>query len=305
MKTMKTRFLSLLAITALLFVSCSDDDNIPEANDGMVKFSSGVSGLQSRVGGADGDVWAQDDPIGVYMRDNAVGKAIVSENIQYNAQSAGTATSFTSNTPIYYPVNDPAKVDFVAYHPYQTPLTDDYGYAVDVSDQADQSAIDLMVSTADNNGAGYDKTNPSAVNLKFRHQLAKVILVVSKGAGVDNLTGLTVSIGGMNTTADFDISTATLSNETDVADITPYDAGSDRYEVILLPVTALDANHVVEFTVGGNTYKWTMKENDRSIDKLETGKKYTFNVTLKKNAVSVTGTIDEWEDVGVSNGTAN
>lgn len=305
MRTIKrTGFLSLVAITALLLVSCNTDDDIQEANDGKVLFSSGIEGPQLRVGGADGDEWEGDESIGIYMRNNA-DEAILSNNVEYKAQSAGKTTTFTSTTPIYYPVNTPVKVEFIAYHPHQTPLAGDYGYKVNVATQTSQSAIDLMVAEADNGGTGYDKANTSPVNLKFYHQLAKVVLNVSPGDGVDDLTGLAVSLTGMNTTADFDIATKALTGETDAAAITPFNAGGNAYEAILLPVTTLGTSHVVEFAVDGNTYAWTMSDNDGGITGLVAGNKYTFNVTVQKNKVSVSGTIEAWGNGGTSAVVAN
>ena len=310
---MKTKFLSVLAVTAILIASCGNDNEVtPEVNDGRIQFTSGVNAAPSRVGGADGDQWTQNDLIGIYMRDNTVGKAIVSDNIEYKATSftnSNKSASFTSITPIYYPVNTPAKVDFVAYYPYQSGISN-YVYKVDVSStrQASQSSIDLMRAYADGIGnAGYDKTNTLPVNLVFDHQLAKVALNVTAGAGVTDLSGLTIAIKGMNTTADFNIASTVLSNEdgASTSSITPYHAGSYSYEAILLPVAALGAAHIVEFTIGSNTYTWTMSNNSSGITSLVAGNKYIFDVTLQKNAIAVSGTIAAWGNGGIDSGTAN
>lgn len=305
---MKTKFLSVLAISALFFASCSNDDNTtPEVNDGRVLFSSGVRGVTTKVVGDDGDQWEGNEHIGIFMRDNAAGKGIVSSNVDYATTSTGTSATFTSSSPIYYPVNTPAKVDFVAYHPYQASLTNDYGYSVDVAIQSSQSAIDLILAKNDNLLAGFDKTNTSPINLVFDHQLAKVKINVKKGAGVADLTNLAVKITGMNTTADFDISTSSLSNETTIADIIPFDAGSNKYEAILLPTALI--TQTITFTVGGNTYEWLINDaanNTNNVTSLEKGKVYTFNVTVKKNAVVVTGTITPWQSAGAAtDGVAN
>lgn len=302
---MQTKFLSVLALSAILFASCSSDDESNEPNDGRVKFTSGVNAPTTKVAGANGDQWEGTEQIGIFMRDNAAGKAIQQPNVLYTTTSTGASATFTSSTPLYYPVNTPAAVDFVAYHPYTT-LTGDYGYSVDVATQTSQSAIDLMVATADNSAAGYDKTNTSPVNLVFKHQLAKVKIDVTAGDGVADLTGLAVSIKGMNTKANFDISSATLSNEGTVAAITPVGTGAN-YEAILLPVAL--TTQTIEFTVGGNTYVWQINDsanNTNNVTSLEKGKVYTFNVTVQKNKVTVTGTITPWQSAGApTTGTAN
>lgn len=305
-RVVRIRLLSVLATATILFASCNNDTE--EINDGHVKFSSGVNTV-SRVGGGDGDQWEVNDNIGIYMighsdelvKENA-------ENIRYTTTSAGANATFTpGNTAetIYYPVDITQKVDFIAYHPYNASVNN-YIYPVDLTNQGNQSAIDLMMAQkANNNGAGYDKTNILPVNLIFTHQLAKVILNVSAGAGVNNLDGLVVNIKGMYTKADFDISDPTgLKNITDIGDIIPYkQPANNTYEVILLPVV-LDVPHIVEFEVGGNTYSWNMTINTSGITALAQGQKYIFNIEIHKNGVSVSGTITKWIDGGSSNGEA-
>lgn len=300
-KRMKTKFLSAIAITSLLFASCSNDDNdTTKSQDGnIVKFSSSVSGSQLRVGGAAGDEWAAGDKVGIFMRDNT-SKAVQSNNIEYTAGSLTNGDKdavLTSTTPIYYPVNTPAKVDFIAYHPYTATLANTYEYAVNVATQTDQSAIDLMIATADNATAGYDKTNTSAVNLNFSHQLSKVVINVTAGAGVTSLSGLTVKINGMNTTATFDISTATLSAEGNPAAITTNNPSGSNFEAILLPLAAFTASNTLEFTIGSDTYTWAMNTGT-TVTQFDGGKKYIFNATLKKNAVEITGSIQPWGNGG-------
>lgn len=311
---MRTKFLSVLAVTAILFASCGNDDEVTtEVNDGRVLFSSGVNVATPKVGGILGNIWNNGDAIGIYMVEN--GGTTVAEgaaNMKYTTTSTSTSATFTPGSPaqaIYYPVDITQKVDFIAYHPHNPSVTN-YVYPVDVADQASQSAIDLMRAFANGMGnAGYDKTNASPVNLIFDHQLSKVILNVTAGDGVDNLNGLTIAIKGMNTTADFDLKgVGGITNEAGAASssIAPFDAGSNKYEAILLPVAL--TTQAIEFTVDGNTYSWTINNsnNTNNVTSLEKGKIYTFNVTLMKHKVEVTGSINLWQSAGVpSTGTAD
>lgn len=311
---MKTRLLSVLAISAILFASCSNEENTAEPNDGRVKFSSDINEAGLRVGGAAGDEWNSGDAIGIYMIENGqvLGNASIAENannVKYTTASTGTTATFTSTSPIYYPVNTPAKVDFVAYHPYSNTAIENYWFEMDVKDQSNQSAIDFMTASASNNGAGYDKTNTSAVALNFKHQLSKVIINVKKGDGVTDLTGLQVSLKGMEHQFIFDLENLTFvgvgSEGTPV--ITPFNAGNNSYELILPPTEqgADLSDYKMEFVVGGNTYKWTMTDNTETINELESGKKYTFDVTLTKTKVTASGTITAWTPVDGGTGIAN
>jgi len=315
----KTKFLSVLAVTAILLSSCSSDDTMetPEVNNGMVKFSSGVNAATPKVGGAEGTIWSTYDVIGIYMLKAGQGLTDANivegkKNVSYRAESSATSTSFKpGSSVIYYPV-DGSKVDFFSYYPYTASL-DDYVFKVDLSDQDPQTDVDLMIAKANNSNLGYDKTNQQSVNLVFDHQLVKVVMNVTRGEGLGqtDLANVTAKIKGMNTKADFDMknSPAVLSNMG-----TPSDnmaafvvkGGGDQpakrqIEAILLPVT-FDDSHIVEFTAAGNTYTWKMKENtvqnSSPITRLEVGKIYTFDIKLTKYKAEVTGEIKPWEPAG-------
>lgn len=304
---MKKVILFSIAAALVTFTSC-DNDEQPENNPLEVKFTSGINALpttKAAIDGAGNSVWETGDPVGIYMVKN--GTTTVAEgadNAKYTAKTAGASTSFTaSGTAIYYPVDETATVDFIAYHPHNTAVTN-YVYPVNVATQTSQTAIDLMYAPRMNNGgAGYSKADAAApVNFAFGHQLAKLILNVEKGAGVTgNLTS--VSITGMNTTASFDLKgTAGLTTPGNQANITPFTATEgSKYEAILLPVAALGAAHTVEFTVGTETYVWNMSGD---IASLAAGSIYTYDITLTKYAVGVSGSITKWTVGETGTGTA-
>lgn len=294
---MKTSTVLLAAAFAgvTLFTSCNANDDIGE-NTLEVKFTSGITAApqtKAAIDGTGNSLWEINDPIGIYMVGNG-GTTVAesAENVKYLASAAGASTSFNyAGTVIYYPVNTPAKVDFIAYHPYSS-LVANWVYPVDVATQTSQTNIDLMWANADNGSTGFDKTNTAAVDFTFSHQLVKLVMNVSKGSGVTgNLSS--VSIKGMNSTAIFDLTgTGGLTGIATPASIHPYTAIADsRYEAILLPVTALAATHTVEFTIGTETYIWAMSNE---ISALLAGRIYTYDITLTKYAVTVTGSIQKW-----------
>lgn len=310
---MKTKLLPVLALSTILFTSCNDEKT-PEVNDGRVKFSSGITDVHSRVGGAEGDLWNNGDAIGIYMieHDETLSASSIKEgadNVKYTTASTGASALFASTTPIYYPVNGPL-VDFIACHPYGSSAVDEnYWYDIDLKDQSNQSAIDLMTASANNDGAGYDKTNTSVVNLHFKHHLAKVILQVKAGDGVNNLTGLEVKVKGMHYTVIFDLTDFSFVGTGSTADteITPYfNTENGNYELILPPTLLYNLSDcIAEFTVGGNTYVWIIADNSNDITDFNSGEKYTFDVTLTKQKVQVSGTIEKWITLDGGTGTAN
>jgi hypothetical protein len=291
-----------IAITALLS-SCNENEVVNPIDRVAVRFASMEATAQTRVDGSD---WAINDPIGIYMvakGTNTVAEG--AENIQYTAQSAGSGSisfgAISAEKTIYYPVTTPDKVDFFAYHPYQSGLAS-WTYKVDVATQTSQTAIDLLWAKANNGGTGYDKTASGAVPLEFTHKLAKLIMTVSEGDGLTSLNGLQVSINGTNTEAEFDVEAGTLGKYGTPANITPLkNASSYQYEAILLP-TALNAGHTVTFTIGNDVYTWNISQ---SIATLDAGKKYSYAIRLNKHEVGITGTITDWDNGGTGNGIAD
>ena len=296
---MRTKFFTMAVIAAAtVMTSCSKDETVN--NDGPVAVKFAATAVQTRVSGAS---WDSGDPIGIYMLDN--GTSDVSggyANVQYTSSAGATAAFTATGTVIYFPQSG-GKVDFVAYHPYRSGLTAaNRTYGVNVATQTNQSAIDLMLSgVADNSGAGYDKTFTGNVNLTFAHKLVKLNLTVQKGSGVTDLSGMTVSIKGMNTTAGFDLQAGTLGSAGAPAAITPFRTQTPsatvdgKYEAILLPVAALGGSHEIVFTIGSDVYTWELAgAGGVTGGLLAGGTKYDYTVTLEKHGVNVTGTITDW-----------
>lgn len=294
---MKIKLFTTAAITALLFASCNNDNEVSNVNDGRVNFSSEITlstttRVQSNLNGV--STWNQGDNIGIYMVEKGTFNiAENAKNIHYKATESGTRTSFNPlESPIYYPVNAPEKVGFIAYYPYAA-LTTDWVYPVDVSDQSSLANIDLMYAQADNSGVGYNKTS-SNVNLEFSHQLAQLIIGVEFGEGVDTDDWLeSVSIEGMNTTANFDLMGGTgLTNLGTPLAIEAYTYILDlEYMAILLPNTLNENNKVVFTTESGEKYIWNISQD---LPKLEAGHIYDYKITLTKHEVQVSGTILDW-----------
>lgn len=295
----KNIYLLVVLAAMAAMVSCGVNDDI-ENGQAKVKFTSGITATpQTRVAtdNSGNSTWNINDPIGIYMVANGTTAIAESaENIPYKATTT-TAAASTSFAPsgaatIYYPVNTPAKVDFIAYHPYKSSVAN-WVYPVDVSTQSPQTNIDLMyAATAITSPAGYDKTSTN-VDFTFDHQLVKMIINVNTGAGVTGTVSM-VSITGMNTTAKFDLKgTAGLTDLGTPQAITPYTAtAGTKYEAILLPATTLTAANKVTFTTSeGETFTWGMS-ND--ITSLAAGSIYVYDITLTKYAVNATGSITKW-----------
>lgn len=285
-----------LATAALAFAACSNNENEPaDITDGRVpvEFRASVGVTETR---AIDQTWSATDAIGIFMVNagqpflpvNISGDA---ENIRYVANASQAGAFNPASTIIYFPAGDNA-VDFYAYCPQgsvkQEEVTTNYLYAINVADQSDQEALDLLYS---NNVKGKKKEDKSAA-LTFKHRLCKVILTVEAGNGVTaDMNGLTVKVNNQNTTATFDLTVGALkADAANPADITLFKkANTYIYEAILLPDAAADRTFEFDLNNGRAPFTWNMEKA------LTAGSKYTYTVRLNHTGVEVSGQIDAWD----------
>ncbi len=291
MKTVKNLFY-LAALSTGLLMSCSDDDNNGGCFDNNpVSFTSSING--SKATRASGTQWGV-DAIGVYMKkagETLAEGTIVDEasNKKYTTTGDGKFVYASPEDIIRFP-EDGSKVDFVSYYPYDAELNT-LTYPVDVSDQSNPEEIDLLYSA---NATELSKTS-TEIPLRFDHMLTNLVLNVKDETG-QGLTGLTVTITGMATKADFSLADGTLTNAASTQNISAQVAANGANttaSAILLPVTT--SNNTVVFQLsGGRTYVW---EIDNGIE-LKSMNRYTFDINLKSNGtvdvVNPEGTINDW-----------
>jgi len=235
--------------------------------------------------------WSRPGNIGVYMVEEAslgVVDAAANRNYLWVA-SQRTFSPLSADQTVYYPVNG-SPVRFAAYYPYQA-LTDNC-YKVDLTAQPslnDQAAFELLwtgVTTA------YDKTQPS-VALNFDHQYAKISLSVKNGKGItkEELKQIVVTMTEMQLTADFNVLTGEITPTGDVGELTFNRWASDGsgQTALVLPTQA-DAQRVVNFTLGSDTFVWNIGEKE-----FDAGSEYSYTVTVNRTPLGIAASITDWE----------
>ena len=204
----------------------------------------------------------------------------------------GTFRPAEAGQTVYFPI-DGSEVDFLAYHPYRTPLENDI-YKVDVSRQEVQKDIDLMASEAPVTG---DKLSPE-IAFRFKHRLVNLRLTIKTDGKVltdEALEGMTVGITSQSTTADFDVLTRTLSN-----------IGADKTELellvtnqgkvcegIVLPNTTTEGMQLVFTLTNGATFRWNIHSAGQS-QSFVAGSQYKYGITITGTGLEVTSTVADW-----------
>lgn len=281
------------ALSTLTLMSCTNNDDNSEwyGSEGIV-FTTAI---QSRVSG---NTWNANDEVGIYMMNAGSGiEAATAQNKKYIAQTNGTLTAAPGNG-IYLP--ESGNVDFIAYYPYTTSVSGNK-LAVNVSDQSNPAAIDLIYS---NGTKGVAATTSTTIKLGFTHQLTKVTLNVTKDETIETLNGLGVNIKGISTEGEFNLADGTLTatagtNNKDVAMYIDAQGTTATATAIILPTAASTDQTSLNLTFNLNGQSFTHTISDASI--FEKGTNVSFNAKLSINngkpVVTVgNATISNWTE---------
>lgn len=281
------------ALSTLALMSCTNNDDNSEwyGSEGIV-FTTAI---QSRVSG---NIWNANDEVGIYMMNAGSGiEAATAQNKKYIAQTNGTLTAAPGNG-IYLP--ESGNVDFIAYYPYTTSVSGNK-LAVNVSDQSNPAAIDLIYS---NGTKGVAATTSTTIKLGFTHQLTKVTLNVTKDETIETLNGLGVNIKGISTEGEFNLADGTLTatagtNNKDVAMYIDAQGTTATATAIILPTAASTDQTSLNLTFNLNGQSFTHTISDASI--FEKGKNVSFyaNLSINNGKPVVTigaATIEDWDE---------
>ena len=292
---MNKKTFSAVALAALLLTACQNDEETMQT-DARVALQV-TSGIQTR---AYDDQWEKGDEIGIFGFTQGDAPTQAHTNVRY-VTTGGNGTFTPDGTTIYLPT-DGSSLDFVAYYPHTTDLENGI-YTVDVENQSDQSAIDLMA--ADTQTA--DRIN-NTVAFNFEHKLSKIVLTFKPGDGMalSELAGMKVQLTNQQPKATFDVTQP--DGEVVVGTNTPAtltlntDADGTSSEGIVLPSANFDGMTLhLELSDGSSFFNWDL-EKSQNADKFEAGKKYVYDITVNRSGLGVTATIEDWTPGNGENG---
>ncbi|WP_081743712.1 fimbrillin family protein [Bacteroides timonensis] len=290
---MKKYYLHMVAFLLYfaLFAACSGEQIPEQAQDGQtpVTLTADISDLAATriVNGK----WEAGDAIGLCMNfANSTQTANEVFNYCYKvvAASANGQLKPAEDTGTAYFPADGSKVDFLAYHPYRAgSLSETFTLPVDVSAQP---ATDLLTTRTN----GHDRSQPN-VALSFKHRLVKLLFTLT-GSGIvtnDQLAGATLTIKGMNTKAECLLIDGSITNTSATQDINvPLNATGTAAEAIVLPREAAEGVSYVVTLANGNIYTAYMSASQQ----LKAGTKNTFRLTLRPVPVTVSASVEPWND---------
>lgn len=294
-----SRLLTAIMMLTGVLTACSDQENEQDGanertalsiNAGIGVIPAGTSSATTRATDAS---WQANDAIGIVMLD--AGTNTVTEgktNYRYiTITGNGSFTPDGKEHTAYYPTAG-AQVDVLAYYPYTITISaGSLNIPVDVSDQSNLAAIDLMTAEK---VTGRSSKAPD-VSLMFTHRLCKLVLKVVKDETTSDvtLTGATAILAGTATTGNWNLITEKLSTEGEARDLTlPLTADGTIATAIVMPTQAGDGKSITVTTADGKSYTATIAANLA----LAAGTVNTYTMTLHRNQASITAGITPWTD---------
>jgi hypothetical protein len=304
-KTMNKKNYLFIALAALAFTACSNDDE-PGVNNGPVaaQVTAGIEGVQTRAAGTS---WDKGDQIGITAESTKTNYT----NVLYT--TANGDGDFTSDSPIYFQTLE--EVMFKAYYPYVADK-ETVEKTITANDQETiaQKKIDYMFAT----GAKASKTSPTVkfvnnipsgdTDARFQHCMSMVTLTFQQGDDTDlkNMTDFTVKLtmtGTFNTTNGEAKATDEPVSELKITE-TQTESATYTKSLILFPQDVENGKFDLSLTLGGQTYKTTLTLPN-SAKALASGMNYTFKIRVNKTEIDVEGaTIAGWGNGGSGSGNA-
>lgn len=264
------KLLAGMMLSPLFLQSCQQEEQLLTGDESRreIVFTSIIDDSHlSRVVDAS---WEQGDKIGVFMK-KAGTEEVIRGNVPYVTKS-GNGNFVGENGPMEFPEGEGVKVDFIAYYPYTTRAENFKQYGIDLTNQQNQRALDLMKAV---NLVNRDATSPQG-NLQFRHLLSKLVLNLTPSQGA-SLKGIKATVSALKVKGNANLAadgTITLEDQTAAVEMF-VNAEGTQAEAVLLPQDLTDK---LKITLELNGQQREVTTN--IADKLEAGKKYICNLKI-------------------------
>ena len=287
----------LSAFCFLLFVSCSQEEFLPQETDSdAIKISATIGKLQTRVSYDERNTtFDENDQIKV------VNKLRTSKNV-----ATYTLTDEEWNTADPFVWNGASKNEFEAWYPVTDGTSfDTFTLPTEQNTSPLLGAADWMIASS----GEIDKPEDQTLELYFQHRLSKVTVTIAEwndefGGAAQEVSTPKIYSKGTALTATYDDSGVTITATDGETGITPLVSGTS-YTAIVAPAKYANTDKFMTFTVNGQEMTVLATPSSLNEEGLQAGLHYLFDLKVGKDYVTLNGVkVTPWSETEIDGGVA-
>ena len=301
-----------IAAVSFFLLACSsgaengvdDEPTPPQPEKPTVRIPIGIITYITRVTET---AFESGDRVGLYVvnrnGDGSHNNLKPSGNYVDNMRYTYSYNTWTPDETVYWK-DDKTCADFYLYYPYQVAHVNENPMVFKV--EADQSKVnsyknsDVIIGSTMNVAP-----SQTTVYIASKHVMSQVIIDLKPGEGFTDASlaasDVKVTLNIPAVSANIDLATGKVepimnsdSESLTMTPMTPYKDGN-VYRAIVVPQQVAQTN-LIKVNVGGSDFLFSKDFN------FESGKSYTFNVTITKESSGLNATITGWDSDGVDYG---
>lgn len=207
------------------------------------------------------------------------------------------SNEFTSSVEAHYPINPDTLLNFYAYYPYTEAATaSPLSIPFELTNQDDimwaTPVLDRDKTTAD-----------KPVNLSFNHILSAITLKFKKADDIkEEMILQSIAMENYPSTIRLNVQTGELTADPSTTPFTLI----DNLNKEITPTEEVIVTDYLLYPVDKPVFIVKMSDKEYRIEStkaFEGGKKQTYSFTIQAQDISISGTINPWQDGGTSNET--
>ncbi|MBO7577737.1 MAG: fimbrillin family protein [Prevotella sp.] len=307
-----------LASAVVALAACSSNEEFEQIGNCEIKLSSTLLVQTRAAQNIQSEAFESGESMAVFINEDSSSPSThYDQPLQYDVEDDG---SLTTTNPQYFPQNGNG-VNIYAVYPYEagqnlevTETTAPFSVQFDQSSKDNYKASDLMVGETTSKPVYRTTDN---VTLQFKHCLSKININIKVGDGVDanDLNDAIVTIYTRTNEATFDVQSGVITAVNSQAqastpfvragNLTASGNGFEGMSAIIIPQDISAGSQFITIdTNNQTTYRYSLP-NTVNLISFESGKAYTYNLTVRKSGLTLDSTnITDWDDGGSVDGDA-
>lgn len=292
----------LLSALFIATFSCNNDGDVIKSTDeqeSIIRFGGSIIMTKAIINNT---AFPDNSQVGIlgwgYNKNNSGGNTAIRKDLNNSPYTkVADSNEFTSSVEAHYPINPDTLLNFYAYYPYTEAATaSPLSIPFELTNQDDimwaTPVLDRDKTTAD-----------EPVNLSFNHTLSAITLKFNKADDIkEEMILQSIAMENYPSTIRLNVQTGELTADPSTTPFTLI----DNLNKEITPTEEVIVTDYLLYPVDKPVFIVKMSDKEYRIEStkaFEGGKKQTYSFTIQAQDISISGTINPWQDGGTSNET--